>query len=73
MSASERLKAKKKGNLGKQENKVRCVLHNCCYVIGSVQEEEQAQKETLNALTGYADQLLTTGEYSIQIITYHSF
>ena len=32
-----------------------------------LQEEEQTRKETLNMLTGYADQLLTTGEYSILI------
>lgn len=54
MSASERLKAKKKGNIGKQVNK----------------EEEQARRERLNTLTGYADQLLTTGEYNIYEDTY---
>ena len=36
-----------------------------------IQEEEQARKETLNMLTGYADQLLTIGEYSILISAHH--
>ena len=37
-----------------------------------IQEEEQARKETLNNLTGYADQLLTIGEYSILISAHHA-
>ena len=38
MSASERLKAKKKGNVGKQVNKVRDVsvmMSQCCHVINT--------------------------------------